>query len=692
MDNQEREMWIDMIAHLYTNLHNSEKVLNASGVSFKKRARLIAYFEKLEELHERVRNHSTKTGEKLLKNFYHELYVIKPENIPESYFQNVLRADRNNIHLTDSLRSEITKRVIEDQQITLDYWIDFFLYDEDGQKMAMWEKYWVFQGLLTLGKFNSETGKFSKRDKTTTYPFPMLDRESVIGAVNLMNDYLKNRHGEARIKDALGSGNFKALYEYEITQKLVSLKSFTTSGEWVKYLQGSDYKKLRASIQNYYTDWCTAVSDSFAKAQLETGDFYIYYSLDENGEAKVPRLAIRMDGKDKILEVRGVAKNQNIEPEMIEILKAKLQEFPDLSRYLIKEKNMQLLSSIANKDKNNIELSIPELRFLYEIDDIIEGFGFDKDPRVNTIKNKRDKKKDYSLIFNISPDQIALSSDEYFENPSKFKVLADSLVFDESYTRVNELVLPMYIEGDLLLNSMQYFKKLILPEVVGGSLGLRSLLSTRNLKLPKRVGGNLLLNEIISADNLILPDKVGGNLSLNSLLNADGLKMPQIVGGNLDMNSLSHATELVLPEFVGKDLNLDFLRSAKGIKFPKEVTWVVDLSSLETIDDLTLPVYIGDSLYLNSIEYADGLVLPKCIEGDVRFCSLKSAKGLVLPQSLAGELDISSLETLEGLKLPYNFDLGHLRCLPMIRSQILANPREYFQDNPNLEEKHYKSL
>ena len=61
MDNQEREMWIDMITHLYTNLHNSEKVLNASGVSFKKRTRLIAYFEKLEELHERVRNHSTKS-------------------------------------------------------------------------------------------------------------------------------------------------------------------------------------------------------------------------------------------------------------------------------------------------------------------------------------------------------------------------------------------------------------------------------------------------------------------------------------------------------------------------------------------------------------------------------------------------------------------------------------------------------
>ena len=63
-----------------------------------------------------------------------------------------------------------------------------------------------------------------------------------------------------------------------------------------------------------------------------------------------------------------------------------------------------------------------------------------------------------------------------------------------------------------------------------------------------------------------------------------------------------------------------------------------------------------------------------------------------MPQIVGGNLDISSLEALEGLKLPYNFNLGHLRCLPMIRSQILANPREYFQDNPNLEEKHYKSL
>lgn len=39
-----------------------------------------------------------------------------------------------------------------------------------------------------------------------------------------------------------------------------------------------------------------------------------------------------------------------------------------------------------------------------------------------------------------------------------------------------------------------------------------------------------------------------------------------------------------------------------------------------------------------------------------------------MPQIVGGNLDISSLEALEGLKLPYNFDLGHLRCLPMIRS------------------------
>ena len=36
-----------------------------------------------------------------------------------------------------------------------------------------------------------------------------------------------------------------------------------------------------------------------------------------NGDAKVPRIAIRMDGKNKIGEIRGISGKQNMEPEMM---------------------------------------------------------------------------------------------------------------------------------------------------------------------------------------------------------------------------------------------------------------------------------------------------------------------------------------------------------------------------------------
>ena len=41
MDDNMRNAWLDMISKVYTNLHNSDRVLKASNVSDKKRERLL---------------------------------------------------------------------------------------------------------------------------------------------------------------------------------------------------------------------------------------------------------------------------------------------------------------------------------------------------------------------------------------------------------------------------------------------------------------------------------------------------------------------------------------------------------------------------------------------------------------------------------------------------------------------------
>ena len=629
MDDNMRNAWLDMISKVYTNLHNSDRVLRASNVSDKKRERLLKYFERLEELHNRVSETRSVNGEKLLKSFYYDLYVIKPENIPDAYFQNQVRLARErgygNIKLTEEDKRRMTEEVIDDQKKGLDKWIEYFLYDEESKSYEMWEKYWVFQGLQNLGKYDKETGKFSKRDKSTVYPFPPVEREYIFTTLKLMEDFLKDKKSKEDIKQALSTGNFKLLYEYVIKQSFLKgeHQSNSTDGKWIKYEQESDYNILRDSLQGYYTGWCTAAGENFAKSQLAGGDFYVYYSLDEHGEAKVPRIAIRMDGKDKIGEIRGIADNQNMEPEMMPILEEKLKEFPDRDKYLKKEHDMKLLTLIDKKVNNNIELTLDELKFLYEIDGKITGFGYWEDPRIEEIKRKRNKRRDYSLIFNVKEEEVALFKEEWLNNPEKFKVLLDNIYLD-------------------------------------------SLTSTDGLVLPQYVDGNIGLHYLTSAEGLVLPQYVGGTIDLHYLTSAEGLVLPQHVGNSIDLHSLTSAEGLVLPESIGGDIYLNSLTSAEGLVLPKYVGGFIDLSSLAS---------------------AEGLVLPESIGGDIYLNSLTSAEGLVLPKSIGGRIVLSCLRTTEDLKLPYGFNLNKLYCPYNIKKEIMNNPNKYYMEPPSEEDK-----
>ena len=573
MDDNMRNVWLDMISKVYTNLHNSDRVLKASNVSDKKRERLLKYFERLEELHNKVSKTKSVNGEKLLKSFYYDLYVIKPENIPDAYFQNQVRLARErgygNIELTEEDKRRMTEEVIDDQKKSLDKWIEYFLYDEESKSYKMWEKYWVFQGLQNLGKYDKETGKFSKRDKSTVYPFPPVEREYIFTTLKLMEDFLKDKKGDEDIKQALSTGNFKLLYEYVIRQSFLKgeHQGNSTDGKWIKYEQGSDYNILRNSLQGYYTGWCTAAGENFAKDQLAGGDFYVYYSLDKNGEAKVPRIAIRMDGKDKIGEIRGIADNQNMEPEMMPILEEKLKEFPDRDKYLKKEHDMKLLTLIDKKVNNNIELTLDELKFLYEIDDQIKGFGYEEDPRIKEIKRKRKKRRDYSLIFNVKEEEVALFKEEWLNNPEKFKVLLDNIYLD-SLTSTDGLVLPQHVDGNIGLHYLTSAEGLVLPKYVGRNIGLYSLTNAEGLVFPKSIGGDIFLNSLTNVEGLVLPESIGGDIYLNSLTSAEGLVLPKYVGGFIDLSSLASAEGLVLPKHVGGNIKLWSLASAEGLVLP----------------------------------------------------------------------------------------------------------------------------
>jgi hypothetical protein len=153
-----------------------------------------------------------------------------------------------------------------------------------------------------------------------------------------------------------------------------------------------------------------------------------------------------MEGGNKIAEVRGVLQSQNVEPILQDVLNDKLQEFgKEADAYRKKSADMQYLTELEAKQKNNEPYTKDELTFLYELDSTIEGFGYGEDPRIKELRDTRDQKADMLIIFDCTKDQIATTVEEINPNtkaflgpltPGIFQQLPDGL--EHIYTKFPE--------------------------------------------------------------------------------------------------------------------------------------------------------------------------------------------------------------------------------------------------------------
>ena len=392
---------------LYKELYNKQSVKHSSTKSDNKYEVVKKYIERLERVHEKAINHKSDNGIKLLKSFYYDKYVIKKEDIPESYinYLDKVQFDQYGIHMNEYQKEEQKDLIIEDQKKSLDEWINYFT-SEDTKFYPTWAKYWAFQGMLTIGNYDTNKGIYNKRSKTTVAPFPELDREVLSKSIDLViKEVNKEELNDKDLEQLVKNGNFFKLYTVQLKDKRNQTFGNATKGEWIKYEQGNNYQELYKSLQGKNTGWCTA-GESTCKYQLEGGDFYVYYTYDEEGKATIPRLAIRMDGKNTIGEIRGVAKDQNIEPHFEDILAKKLENFKDADRYKKRIKDTKMLTYVYTKYKNNKPLTKEDLKFIYETDNEIETMGCTIDPRLHEMKkevldNVKQDFQDIELILSL---------------------------------------------------------------------------------------------------------------------------------------------------------------------------------------------------------------------------------------------------------------------------------------------------
>lgn len=315
-------------------LHKSEEVEHAAErtrirtgekVPQDPAERIQNYLDRFSEILDREDPDKRERGLEALKTVLHNTFVIKPEDIPEGYYENQRRIAREQGHgdveITEDQREQLAEVIVADQESSLDKWLDYL--SSPDATYPDWLKYYAVRSVVSLGEFDKEKKQFTKRSKGTTKPFPDLNRE----ALAYVFDAIEKKHrketpdlealeaeDKQKFEQLLVGENFGKLYAWAIEKVTPESQDAlaNTEGKWVKYDKGSDHMPLVESLQGHGTGWCTA-GESTAQTQLAGGDFYVYYSNDQAGRPTIPRVAIRM-ADDRIAEVRGIAPEQNMDP------------------------------------------------------------------------------------------------------------------------------------------------------------------------------------------------------------------------------------------------------------------------------------------------------------------------------------------------------------------------------------------
>ncbi len=327
---------------------------------------------------------------------------------------------------------------VADLEKSLDNWISYL--SDANEPYPVWFRYYAFRSVLDLGDYDKDKGEFTRRSAGSTRLFPDIDR-GALAYVEQMIEASKDSAMLERLRkaqEAMGTPtdqlitkekskefsklSFNRQYVEGIKQagEITPEMRKETQGKWVRYEKGTDPTALWASLQNKGTAWCTK-GFATAETQLQTGDFYVYYTLDRQGRPTIPRVAIRMQ-EDRIGEVRGVEDNQqNLEGNMVEIAEGKMSELPGAEPYRKKSSDMKQLTAIEKKSKNREELSKDDLIFIYELDSKIEGFGYQQiDPRIAELQATRNPEEDMPIVFECDTNQIARKASEINENTKAY--------------------------------------------------------------------------------------------------------------------------------------------------------------------------------------------------------------------------------------------------------------------------------
>lgn len=417
-------------------------------------------------------------------------HVIRAEDVPESYFALQRRIAREQGHGDIEVTPDIKRQLIEaaqaDQRASLEKWVEY-LGGDDGS-YPDWFKRYAWDSVLKLGSYDKPKARFDRRDTSTVAPYPELNREALAYTFDTVKKFhvFGENIDDEKLKTILKDGSFGRLYAHaisEVSPDDIELRN-SIEGSWTKFHETSDprtARRLSGSLQGHGTGWCTA-GESTATAQLNGGDFYVYYTRDEDGKDTIPRIAIRMQ-QGEVAEVRGVLPNQELEPSLADIAGERLKDLPGGEKYIRRADDMKRLTVLDNliTKSPDATLSGRDLTFLYELDHDIEGFGYQRDPRIDEIKAKRGE-RDLPEITRLLPELLGRQAESSYQGYSEItKQLGAEPLSKQEFSELLDVKMAEWRENGVMRYIVRDFvdndnkpNLLATPNIVTGWDDLRS--------------------------------------------------------------------------------------------------------------------------------------------------------------------------------------------------------------------------
>jgi len=354
----------------------------------------------------------------------------------------------------EKMRQTDTAPLLEDQKASLEEWIDYFLL-EDADDIPPYLKYWVFRSVTGLQEYekteDNQKIDYTRRSKGSLKKFPTLQHEALRYVTDAV---LEKYHGKTKppideydiqpeekteFQKYLEQENFAKLYAWanELINPIPEELLPITAGEWRTFAEHSDIDAAVATLRGKGTGLCIAGKGA-ARRYLDTGDLHIYYSQDAEGNPVFPRVAIH--AKDtQVAEVRGIAYKQNIDPYMGDIVTEKLGEFANGEKYQRQAEDMKRLTTIEKRSTANQPLTKDDLIFLYEIDSTIQGFGYQRDPRIAELRQGRNSDEDMLIILDCSREQVAHTVDEVNDTTKAYVGPLETGIFQQLPTTLEHI-------------------------------------------------------------------------------------------------------------------------------------------------------------------------------------------------------------------------------------------------------------